>query len=278
LLLRRLEADIFPDLGQRGINEIKPPELLQVLRKVEARGAVDTAIRELQMCGQIFRYAVATGRAERDITVDLRGALATPQGGHLAAITDPKRLGEVLRLMDSYSGGIVVRCALRLAPLVFVRPGELRSAQWAEIDLKAAEWRFVVSKTKQPHIVPLSRQAVAILKEIYPLTGHKQWVFTNPRSPQKPMSENAIIAAIRYLGISGDELTGHGFRATARTMLDEVLKFPPHLIEHQLAHTVRDPLGRAYNRTTHLEERRQMMQAWSDYLDRLKAGSPVSPD
>jgi integrase len=273
LVLRRLKNDIFPWLGQQAIDGIDPPELLEVLRRVEARGAIETAHRELQVIGQIFRFAVATGRCDRDITADLKGALSPAQNNHLAAVTEPKRFGEILQMIDGYQGGIVVRCALRLAPLVFVRPGELRFAQWTDIDFEQAEWRFVVTKTRTPHIVPLSRQALAIFKEIQPVTGHKQYVFSNPRSPLKPMSENAVLAALRYLGINKEEMSGHGFRASARTMLDEVLKFPPHLIEHQLAHIVKDPLGRSYNRTQHLEERREMMQGWADFLDRLKGGA-----
>ncbi len=273
-VIARLEADIFPWLGKKPINEITAPELLSVLRKVEGRGAIETAHRELSICGQVFRYAIHTTRAERDISADLRGALApVRKDSHHAAITDPKRLGEILRMMEGYRGSHVVKCALNLAPLVFVRPGELRHAVWADIDLHQAEWRFVVSKTKLPHIVPLSRQAVEILKELHPLTGHGHYVFPNPRSPQSPMSENGVLAALRSLCIPSEEMSGHGFRATARTMLDEVLKFPPHLIEHQLAHAVKDPLGRSYNRTQHLDERKAMMQRWADYLDELRGGS-----
>jgi integrase len=273
-VIGRLEADIFPWLGSKPINEIAAPELLSVLRKVEERGALETAHRELSICGQVFRYAIATGRAERDLSADLRGALAPlRKDSHHAAVTDPKRLGEILRMMHGYKGSLVVKCALNLAPLVFVRPGELRHAVWLDIYLDEAEWRFVVSKTKLPHIVPLSRQAVEILKELYPLTGHGHYVFPNPRSPQSSMSENGVLAALRSLCIPKEEMSGHGFRATARTILDEVLKFPPHLIEHQLAHAVKDPLGRSYNRTQHLEERKAMMQRWADYLDELRGGS-----
>lgn len=269
-VLRRLEKDVFPWMGDRAISEITAPELLAVIRQVEGRGALETAHRELNICGQVFRYAVATDRAERDPSRDLQGALPPVKTQHLAAVTDPKRLGEVLRMISGYQGGLVVSCALRLAPLVFVRPGELRSAQWADVDLEKAEWRYLVSKTKSDHIVPLSRQAVGILWELHPLTGQKQYVFPNPRSPLRPMSENAVLAGLRSLGIEKEEMTGHGWRATARTLLDEVLGFRPELIEHQLAHVVKDPLGRAYNRTAHLEQRREMMQVWADYLDQLK--------
>jgi integrase len=276
-IIRRFERDIFPWLGKRPVAEITPPELLAVVRRIEGRGALETAHRALQNCGQVFRYAIATARAERDPSQDLRGALPPVKEGHFAAVTDPKRLGEILRAFDGYEGTLPVRCALRLAPLVFVRPGELRKALWADIDLETAEWRYEVTKTGTPHIVPLSRQATEILEEIHPLTGRSSYVFPSARSAQRPMSDNAILAALRRMGIPKDEMTGHGFRAAARTILDEVLGFPPHLIEHQLAHAVRDPLGRAYNRTAHLPERRNMMQVWADYLDKLKAGAVVLP-
>jgi integrase len=276
-IIRRLERDVFPWLGGRATAEIKPPELLAVIRRIEERGALETAHRALQNCGQVFRYAVATGRAERDPSQDLRGALPPVKPVHFPTLTDPKAIGDLLRVVDGYRGGHVVRHALRLAPLVFVRPGELRHAEWADIDLDNAEWRFTVSKTKTQHIVPLSRQAVEILTELQPFTGHGRYVFPSSRGEGKPMSENTVNAALRYLGYNGDTLTGHGFRATARTLLDEVLGFPPHLIEHQLAHAVKDPLGRAYNRTTHLPERRKMMQTWADYLDSLKEGGKVLP-
>jgi len=274
-ILKRLERDIFPWVGGRAIAEVTPPELLATLRRIEERGAIETAHRALANCGQVFRYAIATGRATSDPARDLRGALTPMKGEHFAAITDPKRVPDLLRALDAYQGTLTVKCALRLAPLVFVRPGELRNAQWADIDLDAAEWRFTVSKTKTQHIVPLARQAVAILKELQPLTGAGQYVFPGARSPKRPMSENAILAALRGAGIPREEMSGHGFRAMARTLLDEVLKFEPHLIEHQLAHAVRDPLGRAYNRTAHLPERHAMMQEWADYLDKLKAGAEV---
>lgn len=257
--------------------EITPPELLAVVRRVEERGALETAHRALQNCGQVFRYAIATARAERDPSQDLRGALPPVRETHFAAVTEPKRIGEILRAFDAYEGTLPVKCALRLAPLVFVRPGELRKALWTNIDLDTAEWRYLVTKTSTLHIVPLSSQAVAILKELRPLTGRSSYVFPSARSAQRPMSDNAILAAMRSMGIPKEEMTGHGFRAAARTILDEVLGFPPHLIEHQLAHAVRDPLGRAYNRTAHLAERRDMMQQWSDYLDGLKAEAQAEP-
>lgn len=276
-IIRRLEMYVFPWLGGRPIAEITAPELLAMARRIEGKGALETAHRALQNCGQVFRYAVATGRAERDPTGDLRGALQPVKSTHMAAITEPRKVAELLRTLDGYEGTLIVRCALQLAPLVFVRPGELRTAQWADIDLDAAEWRFTASKTGTAHIVPLSRQAVAILREAQALTGEGRYVFPSARSSERPMSDNAILAAMRRLGIAKDEMSGHGFRAMARTILDEVLGFRPDLIEHQLAHAVRDPNGRAYNRTAHLADRRKMMQAWADYLDKLKAGADVIP-
>lgn len=267
---RLLERDIYPWLGARPIGEITPQELLATIRRIEDRGAVETAHRALAACGKVFRYAVATGRAERDPSGDLRGALPPSQGTHFAATTDPKRLGEILKAMDGYKGSLIVRCALRLVPLVFVRPGELRRAKWEDIDLEAGEWRYFVTKTKTQHIVPLSRQARAILKELHPLTGALDYVFPGARSWDRPMSDNAVLVAMRLMGIGQEEMSGHGFRAVARTILDEVLGFRPDIIEHQLAHAVKDPNGTAYNRTAHLPERRKMMQKWADHLDTLK--------
>ncbi len=278
-IIRRLERDIFPWLGSRPIAEITPPRLLEAIRRIENRGALETAHRALANCGQVFRYAIATGRAERDAAADLRGALPPVKGTHFAAVTEPDKAAEILRVIDKYEGTLTVRCALRLAPLVFVRPGELRHAQWADVNLDAAEWRYTVTKTDLQHIVPLARQAVAVLQELRPLTGHGHYVFPSARNRKgdRPMSDNAILAAMRRMDISKDEMTGHGFRAMARTILDEVLGFRPDFIEHQLAHAVRDPHGRAYNRTAHLPERRKMMQAWADYLDALKAGAAAIP-
>lgn len=268
---QRLERDVYPFIGSKPIAEVSAPDLLAVVRRVEERGALETAHRELAYCGQIFRYAIATHRATRDVSADLRGALPPAKEGHFSAVTEPKKVGELLRALDGYEGTLTVRCALRLAPMVFVRPGELRNAEWADFDLGAAEWRYRVSKTETDHIVPLSRQAVALLRELEPVSGHGRYVFPGQRTAQRPMSDNAILAAMRRMGIAKEEMSGHGFRAMARTILDEVLNFPPHLIEHQLAHAVRDPLGRAYNRTKHLPERHAMMQQWADYLDSLKA-------
>ncbi len=271
-ILRRLERDIFPWIGGRQIADITAQELLSVIRRSEGRGAVETAHRALSNCGQVFRYAVATGRADRDPSGDLRGALAPAKGGHMAATTEPQRLAEILRAMDGYEGTLIVKCALRLAPLVFVRPGELRKAEWADFDLETAEWRYIVTKTKTQHIVPICSQALEILRELQPLTGKGRFVFPSARTSARPMSDNAVLAAMRRMGIPKEEMSGHGFRAVARTILDEVLGVRPDFIEHQLAHAVRDPNGRAYNRTAHLPERRKMMQQWADYLDTLKAG------
>ena len=274
---RMLEKDLAPYIGRRPVGEIAASELLAALRKVEARGAVETAHRARMLAGLVFRYAIATGRAERNPAADLVGALAQPQGEHFASMTEPDQVAPLLRALYGYQGTPAVMAALKLAPLVFVRPGELRQARWADIDLDAAQWRFTASKTGQPHIVPLSSQAVAILRELQPLTGRGEYVFPSGRGGGRPMSEAAVLAALRRMGIDGDTMTGHGFRAMARTMLDEVLGFRPDYIEHQLAHAVRDPLGRAYNRTQHLPERTAMMQAWADYLDTLRIGGSVVP-
>ena len=276
-IIQRLERDIFPWVGGQAIGEVKAPDLLAVIRRIEGRGALETAHRALANCGQIFRYAIATGRAERDPSGDLRGALAPVRSTHFAALTDPLAVGELLRAIDGFKGSLVVQSALRLAPLVFVRPGELRKAQWGDIDLDRAEWRYVVSKTKTDHLVPLSRQAVAILKDLHPLTGNRAWVFPG-RDPKKPMSEAAINAALRRMGYdTKTEITGHGFRAMARTILHEVLGARPEVIEHQLAHRVPDALGSAYNRTQFLAGRKTMMQQWADYLDKIKVGAEVIP-
>ncbi len=276
-LIRLFERDIFPWLGAKPISEIAAPDLLAVLRRKEARGALDTSHRALGNCGQVFRYAVATGRCQRDPSSDLRGALPPVRGKHFAATTEPEQFAKILRAMDGYEGMLAVRCALRLAPLLFVRPGELRSAEWKDIDLDTAQWCYTASKTKTPHIVPLAHQAVTILRELQPLTGVGRFVFPGARSSKRHMSDNAILAAMRRMGIDKTEMSGHGFRAVARTILDEVLSVRPDYIEQQLAHAVRDPNGRAYNRTAHLPERRKMMQQWADYLDKLKAGAKIIP-
>ena len=278
-IISRLERDLFPWIGAHPVSNLTAHELLVCLRRIEARGAIETAHRTLQNCSQIFRYAVATGRAGRDPSSDLRGALSPVKEKHLASITDPTNVAQLLRACDSYQGSFVTSCALRLAPLVFVRPGELRKAEWAEIDLDRAEWNISASrmKTREPHLVPLSKQAIAILRDLKALTGNGRYVFPGARSHSRPMSENAVLAALRRMGFAKEEMSGHGFRAMARTILDEVLQVRPDFIEHQLAHAVRDPNGRAYNRTAHLQERRKMMQQWADYLDELKAITVVVP-
>jgi integrase len=278
-IMSRMTRDLFPWIGTRPIAEITAPELLAVLRRVESRGALESAHRVRMIAGMVFRYAVATGRAERDPSGDLRGALPQPVEKHLAAITDPKAVGPLLRDIDAYPGYFATRCALQLAPLFFVRPGELRHAEWPEIDLAEGSWNIPAHKmkTKQPHLVPLCRQAVEILTELKQLTGGARYVFPSLRSSARPMSENTVLVALRSMGYDKQTMTAHGFRAMARTLLDEVLQVKPELIEHQLAHAVRDPLGRAYNRTAHLAERRAMMQRWGDYLDGLKHGTDVVP-
>lgn len=276
-VIGRLERDIFPWLGKRPVAEITVPEILGCLRRIEDRKAVDTAHRALQNCGQVFRYAVHTGRAQSDPTRDLRGALPPAKSGHFAAITEPERVGPLLRAMDSVNGTFVVKSALRLAPYLFCRPGELRHMRWAEINFEGAEWAYFVSKSKTDHLVPLSSQAIAILRELYPLTGRGQYVFPGARDRKKPMSDGAVNNALRRAGYSTrDEQTGHGFRAMARTILHEGLGVEPEVIEHQLAHRVPDVLGAAYNRTKFLKARREMMQKWADYLDLLRDGADES--
>lgn len=276
-IIQRLEKDVFPWLGGKPIAEITSPELLKVLRRIENRGALDTAHRAHQNCGQIFRYGIATGRCDRDPASDLRGALAPAKHEHFASITEPAAVGELLRAIDGFRGTLVVQGALKLAPLFFVRPGELRQAEWDQFDFEKREWRYFVTKTKSEHLVPLAKQAVAILQELQPLTGGGKFVFPG-RDPKKPMSDAALNAALRRMGYdTKTEITGHGFRAMARTILHQELGVKPEVIEHQLAHRVPDALGTAYNRTKFLKERRTMMQLWADYLDKIKAGAEIIP-
>lgn len=276
-IIKRLEKNVFPWIGKLAIAEITAPELLAVLRRVENRGALDTAHRTLQNCGQVFRYAVITSRAERDPSSDLRGALPSAKHTHYPAIIEPTAVGGLMRAIDGFSGTFPVLCALRLAPLLFVRPGELRNAKWTEFDLEASEWRYFITKTKTHHLVPLATQAIEILTDLKALTGNRTHVFPG-RDPKKPMSGAAVNAALRRMGFdTKTEITGHGFRAMARTMLHEKRGFAPETIEHQLAHSVPDRLGNAYNRTKFIDERRRMMQDWADYLDELKAGAQVIP-
>ena len=274
-IIRRLEVDVFPWLGCKAIAEISAPDVLKVLRRIESRGTLDTAHRARSNCSQVFRYAIQTGRAERDPVPDLRGALPALRQGNFASITEPTKVAELLRAMDGFKGTFVVKSALLLSPLFFVRPGELRRAQWSEFNFDKAEWRYFVTKTKTEHLVPLATQAVAILQELYALTGHGAHVFPG-RDPKQPMSEAAVNAALRRMGYdTKTEITGHGFRAMARTILHEELEQKPEVIEHQLAHKVPDALGSAYNRTKFLKERRAMMQLWANYLDKLKSGAEI---
>jgi integrase len=267
---------VNPWIGNRPISEIDAPEMLRLLRRIEERGAHETAHRTKQRCGQIFRYAIATGRAKHDPTADLKGALTPVAVKHRAAITDPIKVGELLRAIDGYTGGLIVRSALKLAPLLFVRPGELRQAEWPEFDLDRAQWRIPAGKMKmrEEHIVPLSTQAVATLRELQPLTGRSQYVFPGERSSRRPMSDAAINAALRRMGFDKDTMTGHGFRAMASTCLNE-MGWPPDVIERQLAHAERNKVRAAYNRASYLDERKRMMQRWADYLDGLRGGINV---
>jgi integrase len=277
-VMRRLEVYVFPYLGHRPVSELTAPEILACVRRIEAANKLETAHRTLQAIGQVIRYAVANGLAESDPTPALRGALPPVSHRHMAAPTDPARVGEILRALDAFQGSPVVAAAIKLLPLVFCRPGELIAMRWADVDLEAGEWRYTVTKTKTEHLVPLSRQALAILRELEPLTRHLPggWVFPGGRSPMQHLSNMAINAAYRRLGIdTKEELTPHGWRAVARTLLHERLGYPAEAIEHQLAHRVPDALGKAYNRTRFLGTRLKMMQAWADYLDRLRDGADV---
>lgn len=277
-VIRRFERDLFPWLGARPIAQITAPEILAVLRRIESRGAIFTAHRAHQNCGMVFRYAVATGRAQSDPTGALRGAIAPAEAEHFASIKDPKAIGDLLRAIDGYKGSFVTKCALQLAPVLFVRPGELRQAEWREINLDACEWRIPAKKMKSraDHIVPLSAQAVAILREIHPLTGAGNYIFPGAQSARRPMSENAVNGALRRLGYEKSELTGHGFRSMASTLLHEQ-GWKSDVIERQLAHKERNAVKAAYNHAEHMPERRKMMQHWADYLDSLRAGAKVIP-
>ena len=274
-----LTRDVFPSLGNRPMGSIGPRDVLAVLQKIEARGALDTARRVGQTVGQVFRFAVAAGLAERDVTTDLKGALTIPQKNHHPAITEPLALGALLRAIHDYTGTPTTVVALKLSTMLLVRPGELRHAEWSEIDWDTATWSIPAEKMKMraAHVVPLPRQAVELLQSLQPLTGSGRYVFSSLRTANKPMSENTVNAALRGLGYSRDVQTAHGFRATARTIMDEVLNERVDLIEHQLAHGVKDANGRAYNRTAHLPARREMLQRWANYLDTLRTGAQVIP-
>jgi integrase len=270
-----LEAFAFPRIGARPVSELQPPELLDVLRRVESAGKIETAHRLRSRCSQVFRYAIATHRALSDPTRDLAGALKTKKAKHRAALTDPRRIGELMRAIDAFDGQYVTKAALRLAPLVFVRPGELRGAQWDEIDLDAGEWRIPAERMKMraPHIVPLSTQAVTVLRELQALTGRNKLVLQSPSVPRKPISENTLNYALRRMGFTADEMTSHGFRGMASTLLHEK-GWASNLIERQLAHADRNSVRAAYNHAEYLDERRRMMQAWADWLDYQKSTEP----
>ena len=270
-VIRRFELYLFPWIGSMPITDITAPQMLQAVKRIENLNKLETAHRTLQTSGQVFKYAVQTGRAIRDITLDLKGALPPSSIKHMAAFTEPKQIAELLRAIDSFNGTLTVQCALKLSPLVFVRPSELRHAKWCDIDLESGEWRYLVSKTRTDHLVPLSTQAIEILRTIHPVSGQGEYVFQGGHSTLRPMSEAAVNAALKRMGYdTKTQITGHGFRAMARTVLHERLNFDPYVIEHQLAHKVPDALGAAYNRTKFIEQRKAMMQVWADYLDELK--------
>lgn len=277
-VLLRLEKHVLPWIGNKPIDSLDATHLLPMLRRIEDSGATETAHRMRQICSQVFRYAIATARATRDPAADLKGALKPVKTQHFASITDPDKIGALLRAIDGYTGSFVTKCALQLAPLVFVRPGELRRAEWSEINFDEAEWRIPAEKMKMnaPHIVPLSEQALDIIKELQPLTGRGQYLFPSVRTAKRPMSENTINAALRRLGYAKDEMTGHGFRSMASTILNEQQVWHRDAIERQLAHAERDNVRAAYNYAEHLPERRRMMQAWADYLDSLKSEKVVA--
>ncbi|CAN1516963.1 XerC Integrase [Methylophilaceae bacterium] len=276
--MRRLELYIFPWLGSKQMSEITAPQILEAVKRIENLNKLETAHRTLQAVSQVFRHAVQTGRAMRDPCVDLRGALPAAVVKHMAAFTEPKDAAELLRAIDGFTGGFTVQTALKLSPFIFARPGELRKMKWADIDLKSKEWRLFITKTKSNHLVPLSKQAVKLLEDMYQFSGHGEFVFQGGHDPKKPMSAAAINAALRRMGYDTQkDITGHGFRAMARTILHERLNIDPYIIEHQLAHKVPDVLGAAYNRTKFVEQRTAMMQTWADYLDELKASEKLLP-
>ena len=270
-----LEKDLFPYIGNRPIADIKATEILKVLRKIENRGAIETAHRAKRLAGQVFRYAIATGRAERDPSVGLKDALTQPQKTHFKSITEPAEIGPLLTAINNYRGTPVVMAALKLSPLFLCRPGELRHLEWSEVNFSESRIELPAPKMKmkEPHIIPLASQAMVILKELQPITGRGKYVFPSARGASRPLSENGVRTALRTLGYTNDQISPHGFRAMARTILDEVLDFPVDWIEHQLAHSVKDANGRAYNRTKHLPQRKKMMQTWADYLDGLLNGN-----
>jgi integrase len=277
--LERMDKNIFPFIGGRPISDLGVEDMLSVVQRCERRGAVETARRIRQIMSQVFRYAIASGRAERDPAADIKGAIPPAQRvKHHPSITEPNKIKELLRAIDAFDGTLVVHCALKLAPLVFVRPGELRHAEWSEINFEASEWRIPEEKMKggSPHIVPLARQAADVLKEVQQLTGPDGYVFPSIRTSLRPMSENTVNVALRRLGYDKSEMTGHGFRSMASTLLNEH-GWNRDAIERQLAHTPKDKVRMAYNYAEYLPERKRMMQAWADYLDSLKKGGKVVP-
>ena len=277
--MTRLQQDVFPVIGALPVSSIEPAHIRTVIEHIEKRGALDIAKRVFNYVGRVLRYADSRGLVARDVSasIDLKLILSSRETAHHAALTDPVAVGGLMRAIDSFTGSFITVCALKLAALCFVRPGELRHAEWAEFDLDNATWNIPgrKMKMKSDHIVPLSKQAVKILRELNAVTGSGVYVFPSERGKSAIMSENTLNAALRRLGYTNKEMTAHGFRAMARTILDEGLNFRPDFIEHQLAHAVKDPNGRAYNRTAHLPERRKMMQRWADYLDKLKRGAEV---
>lgn len=273
---KRLEQHVFPHIGNKSISTITAPDLLTVINRIEKTGTIYTAHKTLQNCGQVFRYAMATARCTTDPTTALKGALPPTQPKHHASITDPKKIGALLRAINGYEGNFITQCALKLAPLVFVRPGELRHAEWQEVDIEKAEWRIPAEKMKMKavHIVPLSKQAIAILEDIYTVTGHGKYVFPSVRTNTRPMSENTVNAGLRRLGYTKEEITGHGFRSMASTLLNEQ-GWHWDAIERQLAHAERNSIRAAYNYAEHLPERIKMMQHYADYLDGLANGADI---
>ena len=274
--IRMLERDVFPWIGSKPVVDLEAPEFLSVARRVEKRGHIDTAHRAIQLCGQVMRFAVAEGLVRRDPTGDLRGALVPVESNHMPSVTEPARVGQILQMFEAFTGSFQVQCALKLAPMVFTRPGELRRAKWSDINLDEAMWSIPaeVMKMREAHLVPLSSQAVEILKDLLPFSGHLEYVFPGGRDPKRPMSDAAVNAAMRRLGIdTQNELTGHGFRAMARTILHERLGYEPDVIEQQLAHKTPGPLGAAYARAKFIDKRIKMMQAWADYLDKLRSAA-----
>ena len=280
-IMTRMEKDIFPWIGTIPITAVTAKDIKGVVDRVKSRGTIEAARRLLTIISQVFTYAISTDRANFNIAQGLKGYLppTSKTRKHMSAVTDPRELAPLLRAMDTYQGSFVAQCALKLLPLFFCRPGELRHIEWSEVDFESEQISIPAKKMKMraDHIIPLSSQAIAILKELYPLTVHGKYVFPSARSLSRCMSDNTINAALRRMGFDGSIVVAHGFRATARTLLHEVLQINPYVIEAQLAHRVPDTLGNAYNRTTHITERRKMMQLWADYLDGLKQGARVLP-